>query len=123
MDRSIEVLLGMAAVVVIAGPVVYAIYRWQQRRRVHRVERWVKEYLSGRYGELPAALHIACSDDRLWPVLVDFTGPRTGVRHHYSLLVAEHIRLSHSSRRRRRPAKKEDSLTDAITPVRRTFAS
>jgi hypothetical protein len=81
MDRSIEVLIGMSAVV-IAGLVAYAIYRWQQRKRVHRVERWVKEYLSARYGELPAALHIDCSDDRLWPVLVDFISPRTGVRHH-----------------------------------------
>jgi hypothetical protein len=80
MDRSVEVLIGMAAVV-IAGPLVYAIYRWLQRRRVNRVEGWVKEYLSDRYGELPAPLHIDCSDDRLWPVLVDFADPRTGVRH------------------------------------------
>jgi hypothetical protein len=80
MDRSVEVLIGMAAVVM-AGPLVYAIYRWLQRRRVNRVEGWVKEYLSNRYGELPAPLHIDCSDDRLWPVLVDFTSPRTGVRH------------------------------------------
>jgi hypothetical protein len=77
---SIEVLIGMAAVV-IAGLVAYAIYRWQQRRRVHRVEGWVKEYLSDRYGGLPAPLRIDCSDDRLWPVLVDFTSPRTGIRH------------------------------------------
>jgi hypothetical protein len=80
MDSSIEVLIGVVAAV-IAGPVAYAIYRWQQRRRVNRVEGWVKEYLSDRYGELPASLHIDCSDDRLWPVLVDFTGPRTGIRH------------------------------------------
>ena len=80
MDRSVEVLIGMAAVV-IAGLAAYAIDRWQQRRRVHRIEGWVKEYLSTRYGELPAALRIDCSDDRLWPVLVDFTGPSPGVRH------------------------------------------
>jgi hypothetical protein len=80
MDRSVEVLIGMAAMV-IAGSAAYAVYRWQQRRRVHRIKGWVKEYLSNRYGELPASLRIDCSDDRLWPVLVDFIGPRTGVRH------------------------------------------
>jgi hypothetical protein len=80
MDRSVEVLIGMAAMV-IAGSAAYAVYRWQQRRRVHRIKGWVKEYLSNRYGELPASLRIDCSDDRLWPVLVDFIGPRSGVRH------------------------------------------
>lgn len=79
MDSSVEVLIGM--VVVIAGLVAYAIYRWRQRRRVHRVEEWVKKYLSDRYGELPAALRINCSDDRLWPVLVAFERPRDGTRH------------------------------------------
>jgi hypothetical protein len=79
MDRSIEVLIGMAAG--IAGSLAYVIYRWLQRRRVNRVEGWVKEYLSGRYGELPALLRINCSDDWLWPVLVHFTSPRTGLRH------------------------------------------
>ena len=80
MDRSVEVLIGMAAMV-IAGSATYAVYRWQQWRRVHRIKGWVKEYLSNRYGELPASLRIDCSDDRLWPVLVDFIGPRSGVRH------------------------------------------
>jgi hypothetical protein len=80
MDRSVEVLIGIAAAV-IAGSLAYVLYRWLQRRRVNRVEGWVKEYLSDRYGELPAPLRINCSDDRLWPVLVDFTSPRTGVRH------------------------------------------
>jgi hypothetical protein len=79
MDGSVEVLIGIVAAV-IAVLVAYFIYRWLQRRRVHRVEGWVKEYLSVRYGVLPAFLHIACSDDRLWPVLVDFIGPNTGIR-------------------------------------------
>ena len=81
MDRSIEVLIGMAAVV-IAGLAVFAIYRWLQRRRVHRVEEWVKKYLSDRYGVLPASLRIDCSDDRLWPVLVAFERPPDRSRHH-----------------------------------------
>jgi hypothetical protein len=80
MDSSVEVLIGMAAVV-IAGLVAFAIYRWRQQRRVHRVEEWVKKYLSDRYGELPASLRIDCSDDRQWPVLVDFTGPCPAVWH------------------------------------------
>ncbi len=80
MDRSVTVLIGIAAGVV-AGIVIFALYRWQQRRRVRRVEKWVKGWLSTRYGELPSPLHIDCSDDRLWPVLVDFDTPGTGIRH------------------------------------------
>lgn len=86
MDRSVEILIGTATVV-IAGLVAYAIYQWLRRRRVHFVEGWVKEYLSGRYGELPVPLHIECSDDRLWPVLVNFTSPRSGVRHYLRFTV------------------------------------
>jgi hypothetical protein len=84
MDRSVEILIGMAAVVIV-GLLAYAIYRWRQQRRVNRVEGWVKEYLSDRYGELTAPLRIDCSDDRLWPALVDFTSPRTVVRHRLNL--------------------------------------
>jgi hypothetical protein len=80
MDTRVEILIGMAAVTV-AVLFAYAVYRRRQGRRVHRVEMRVKEYLSDRFGELPASLHIDCSDDRLWPVLVDFSSPRTGVRH------------------------------------------
>jgi hypothetical protein len=80
MDTRVEILIGIAAVTV-AVLFAYAIYRMRQRRRVHRVEMRVKEYLCGRFGDLPASLHIDCSDDRLWPVLVDFANPRTGVRH------------------------------------------
>ena len=80
MDDSVAVLLWVAAGSV-AGVVAFALYRWRQRRRVRRVERWVGEYLSARYGELPSPLHINCSDDRLWPVLVDFGNRATGMRH------------------------------------------
>jgi hypothetical protein len=79
MDGSAAVLIGVAGSVV--GLVAYAVYRRRQRRRVRRVEKWVGEYLSGRYGGVPAPLHVNCSDDRLWPVLVDFVSPRTGARH------------------------------------------
>jgi hypothetical protein len=79
MDGSVAVLIGVAGAV--AGLVAYAGYRRRQRMRAGRVERWVGEYLSGRYGGVPAPLHVNCSDDRLWPVLVDFSSPRTGARH------------------------------------------
>jgi hypothetical protein len=80
MDDSVAVLLWVA-VGSVAGVVAFTLYRWLQRRRVGRVERWVGEYLSARYGELPSPLHINCSDDRLWPVLVDFGNRATGMRH------------------------------------------
>ena len=80
MGESAAVLLGMATGSV-AGLIVFTLYRWRQRRRVRRVERLVGEYLSARYGELPSPLHINCSDDRLWPVLVDFGNLANGMRH------------------------------------------
>ncbi len=80
MDGSVQLLIGVVAGSV-ASALAYAVYRWQQRRRVHRIGEWVREYLRGQYGEVPVPLHINCSDDRLWPVLVDFASPRTGVRH------------------------------------------
>src|SRR4051794_17405687 len=67
--------------VVAAALAAFAGYRWRMRRRVRRVEGWVREYLVGRYGRLPGDLHIDCSDDELWPVLVAFDDPRTGTRH------------------------------------------
>jgi hypothetical protein len=72
-------LIGMALVVMSLA--AFPVYRWWQQRRVHKVEAWVKEYLFGRYGELPNDLHIDCSYDRLWPVLVTFDTPHTGLRH------------------------------------------
>jgi hypothetical protein len=79
MGGSAAVLIGVAGSV--AGLIAYAVHRRRQRGRARRVEQWVRGYLAGRYGEVPARLHVNCSDDRLWPVLVDFSSPRTGVRH------------------------------------------
>ena len=42
---------------------------------------WVKDYLRVRYGELADPLSINCSNDPLWPVLVAFDAPSTGIRH------------------------------------------
>jgi len=72
-----EILIAMVAFMMLAA---FTVYRWCQRRRVRRVETWVREYLSARYGELPDHLNINCSDDRRWPVLVDFKGSRIGSR-------------------------------------------
>ena len=80
MDGNAGVLIEVTALVFIAL-VVFAAYRWRQRRRVLRVKEWVKGYLLTRYGELPGRLDINCSDDPLWPVLVSFDLPRTGARH------------------------------------------
>lgn len=79
MDKTTEVLIEMAALMLTAL-VAFAVYKWWQRRHVHRVEGWVKEYLVVRYGEVPPQLHINCSDDRLWPVFVEFSHPRTRTR-------------------------------------------
>jgi hypothetical protein len=80
MDGSVVTLIGMAALL-FATLAAVTLYRWRQRKRVRHVAGRVKEYLSARYGELPGHLNINCSDDLLWPVLVAFDSPRTGVRH------------------------------------------
>jgi len=70
----------LIALLVFSALAAFAVYKWWQRQRVLRVERWVKDFLSLRYGKLPDHLSINCSDDRLWPVLVAFENPRTGSR-------------------------------------------
>lgn len=80
MENSAEVVIGIGALVIICLA-AFVAYRWRRQRRVRQIEKWVKEYLCVRYGELPDALKINCSNDPLWPVLVAFDAPRTGVRH------------------------------------------
>ena len=80
MENSAEVLIGMAALGLSAAA-AFVVYRWWQKKRIRRVEKWVKDYLCARYGELPNPLSINCSNDLLWPVLVAFDTPRTGIRH------------------------------------------
>jgi hypothetical protein len=74
-----EALIGMVGLAVLAA---FAVYRWRQHERVRRVERWVKDYLVTRDGQLPTNLLINCSDDLLWPVLVSFDGSPGGSRHY-----------------------------------------
>jgi len=78
MDSRVGTLVGIALVLVALA--AFAVYRWQQRKRVRWVEGRVREYLVERYGGLPNHLNINCSEDPLWPVLVSFDDPRTGTR-------------------------------------------
>jgi hypothetical protein len=80
MHDNTGILSGLALLLV-ASMSVFAVYKWQQIKRLGQVNKWVKEYLLARYGEMPKDLHINCTNDQLWPVLVDFPAPQTGVRH------------------------------------------
>ncbi len=76
-----EVLIGLAVLAVLAL-VAFAGWWWRRGRRSRRLERWVKGYLVKRYGHVPEGLHVNCSDDQFWPLLVCFRCPRDGARHH-----------------------------------------
>jgi hypothetical protein len=71
----------LMAVMAVACLVAVALYKWNQQQRVHVVESWVKQFLFGRYGELPNHLRINCSNDLLWPVFAHFEIPQTAVPH------------------------------------------
>jgi hypothetical protein len=80
MENTTAALLAMTALgltALVAG----AVYRWRQEQRAARIDRRVKDYLRARYGKLPDALAIIGSGDALWPVLVRFDAPHTGIRH------------------------------------------
>jgi hypothetical protein len=80
METSTQVLIGMAIAMVTAlGG--FAVYKWRMRQRAGQVKKWLEHYLIVRYGALPNQLSMNCSDDPLWPVLVAFNNPRTGIRH------------------------------------------
>jgi hypothetical protein len=78
-EKSLEMLVGMAAAALLAVATV-AVYRRGRHRRARRVEASARAYLFDRYGQLPRHLTINFSDDTLWPVLVAFDHPKTGVR-------------------------------------------
>jgi hypothetical protein len=81
-------LLSMMAGLMISVLVGFALHRWRQRKRVRRVQAWVKDYLFLRQGDVPEYLTINCSDDLLWPVLVDFDDSHTGARHNLQFACA-----------------------------------
>ncbi len=69
-------------IMIVAVPIAaVAFFRWQERWRVYRVNRWVTKYLMDRYGTLPNHLSISCFEDYLCPVVVRFDHPDTGIRH------------------------------------------
>ncbi len=68
------------ALLAAAGLAAFAAYRWRCRRRARLVGAWVRAYLQPRYGGVPRGLHISCTDDPSWPVLVDFEEPGAGAR-------------------------------------------
>lgn len=80
MEHNIAGLIGIGALIA-TSLTAFAIYRWRQQQRVSRINDWVNDYLLTRYGELPIQLSINCSHDALWPVLVGFDTPGTGMRH------------------------------------------
>jgi len=80
MNQSTQLVIGLTGAAITAL-VAFAVYQWQQRARVRRVEAWVGGYLTDRYGAPLGDLTVHCSDDPLWPVLAAFADPRTGVRH------------------------------------------
>lgn len=77
MNSNVLLICGAAVSAVAA----FAVYRWQQRSRVRGVKTWINAFLAARYGSLPGDVHINCSDDRFWPVLVDFALPGSKNRH------------------------------------------
>jgi|GEM_PF-5334623 hypothetical protein len=61
--------------------VLFAVYRWTQRRRIASVTAWIRSFLMARYGTLPKNLYINCTEDRIWPVLATFDSKSGGTRH------------------------------------------
>jgi hypothetical protein len=78
MHPATAAFLGVVAAAALAA---FAVYRWRQRKRIRRIKDWVDAYVVDRYHKLPGDLHVNCSDDTLWPVLVGFADPLTGARH------------------------------------------
>jgi hypothetical protein len=77
-------ILGLLAAIAAAGT-----YRWLQHRRTSRIESWVEAHLLVRYGKLPESLHIQCTNDRLWPILVSYDHPLSGDHHRLQFLCQE----------------------------------
>ena len=80
MEFTLQLGLGLAGLVLAAF--AFALYRWRQRRRVRRLTGRVRDLLVAQHGAVPESLHIDCSEDASWPVLVSYVHPHTGSRHH-----------------------------------------
>jgi hypothetical protein len=80
MEKHLPLFFMVAAVAAVALA-AFAFYRWRQMGRVRGVNEWIGAYLRDRFGSPLDRMSVNCSDDRLWPVLVGFDDPRTGLRH------------------------------------------
>jgi hypothetical protein len=80
MHDNTGILSGLA-LLLFASMAVFAVYKLRRITRLRQVDTWVKDFLFARYRELPKDLRINCSNDQLWPVLVEFPAPDTGIRH------------------------------------------
>jgi hypothetical protein len=65
-------LMIVVGVLVVAG-MVFAYLQRRDMQRIRRTDDQIREYLTRRFGVLPAVLSIHSSHDALWPVLVRFT--------------------------------------------------
>ena len=105
MNSNAELVMGIA-VLMLGSLAVFAVYNWRHLRRRRLVDTWVREYLKDRFGEMPSDLRINCSNDRLWPILVDFEVPRTETQYHLQFVCpGTHSSLS------LRSEKKESQVT------------
>lgn len=77
---QLQIFSGLALLAI----VMFAVYRWKQRRRVARVTAWIRSFLTARYGALPKNLYIDCTEDRIWPVLVTFDSQTGGKQHRFN---------------------------------------
>ena len=78
MERS---LVGFLIGLMLVGMVAFAAYRWMQGRRTVQINAWVRNFVMSRYGGIPENLHVNCTDDRRWPVIVTFDRNAAGSRH------------------------------------------
>jgi len=85
MDKGTVITIGIGVICGLISLLAFTYHKARQRRRVYAVHTWVREWLSARYGLVPTHLHINCTDDLRWPVLVSFTHPRTGTRQNLRL--------------------------------------
>lgn len=67
--------------VVLVAIAAFAGYRWYQAGRTARIKKWVRSFLSDRYGRVPHPLSIQCTDDTRWPILVGFRTDNNQIRH------------------------------------------
>jgi len=86
MSANHEMALGLVAF--LAAAVAFGVYRWIQNRRRDQVRAWFATFLLARYGETPRDLHIHCTDDRYWPVLVSFQLPSSRANYRLQFICA-----------------------------------